>query len=561
MRIRKLIIGGSVLLIGGMVLFFATHRGPGIAIEWGSSNPPVSEQAYYLHRIHRLLESWMQSRAGATQTAAHQGEPVTLVVDTGPKRIWIEEGLYVRDNSSSDLAPGLRWTLYHVTGDADTTYTGRLRLRLPAPSFRPKSIGDFYLVGQGEKGYLSYHFEYGSIESSYQSGIFELSGIQRGGTTNGTSSANDAVDTESLVVQEETAKDPIDKESAHVENGTLTLVKNQSQWNDAEGVLYKAIEEAWVNKGYTLSAMEMIPGPDGSAGYAQVFFKTDRQQTWFHWMARVFGMKRDATGADLLYDNVGEGLWYVRSVPASMPLPPTVHPAFTGSLPKVECLVPADEADRSHHEKEALSLGRTKVEASSALSIPPSPWKLRLSNGIEIEVVGLCAFPNRGNEWWGPDGSPLAKNPGFIIHSPGQPAYYQSLPDGTQVKHANINMLRRSNTGVALVCRIHLPPGHTSIRRKSSSSAFPFRLSKSFLTLADSSPIVNRYGLPVDTDHYRTIIFDTEQDPIEYGFGIRSGTGNVPNYGFAWVAFRHVAGRPGHTTDFQITEETGLGTD
>lgn len=59
-------------------------------------------------------------------------------------------------------------------------------------------------------------------------------------------------------------------------------------------------------------------------------------------------------------------------------------------------------------------------------SIPPSPFKATLANGVELELIGLCANPSTGKQWWRPDGSvlkarPYDKTPCTHV---GPPVYY-----------------------------------------------------------------------------------------------------------------------------------------
>ena len=49
--------------------------------------------------------------------------------------------------------------------------------------------------------------------------------------------------------------------------------------------------------------------------------------------------------------------------------------------------------------------------ASGTQKAPPSEWRVTLSNGTTVELVGLSTHPSSHDSWWTPDGAPLPEAP------------------------------------------------------------------------------------------------------------------------------------------------------
>ena len=76
---------------------------------------------------------------------------------------------------------------------------------------------------------------------------------------------------------------------------------------------------------------------------------------------------------------------------------------------KPEAAVPTEEAPKT---EDTAKIDAPPPEAApKAATTQPGPWKVTLSSGVTVEMVGVSEYPSAGKSWWQPDGLPLKERP------------------------------------------------------------------------------------------------------------------------------------------------------
>ena len=57
-----------------------------------------------------------------------------------------------------------------------------------------------------------------------------------------------------------------------------------------------------------------------------------------------------------------------------------------------------------------IALMPRRADTTEAGSVSISKYRATWSNGLSVELVGICEYPSQGKSWWGPDGTPLTQS-------------------------------------------------------------------------------------------------------------------------------------------------------
>ncbi len=404
----------TVAIVTGIYLRWSpTGRGSGTPGNWGKGGLKGSERAYYESRIMRIIENW-QDMATETERDKEGRLPESyntfLVIDITKQAIWIEDNGQIQQHNHTDLPAGMSWKLHRFAPEGQSELPDKTRLKIRGVYSRGLSPEQFCLVGTGHGGgFLSFGFNASGRGSDHGSGRFASQRVnynfqktRKTKSVNVNSQKTRATEEYygSLVVTDAeyerlreslagSAMPPTQSEIRPV------LEKNRAGWLRVEKLLYSEIERQLLNAGFELRELKVEPGPDFSAGHAELRAATQSL------LSGIFG-DRAPGRAYLRIDDLSKDIWYVKSGPdPKWPIPPRRQI-------DLEFLVcPVRKIPKSQYD-ELLAKGRDKQQA-----VPrPSPkWQAVLSNGITVELLGICEHPNIDQKWWLPDGSPLQEPP------------------------------------------------------------------------------------------------------------------------------------------------------
>lgn len=390
---------------------------------WGRGRPGLAERNYYIGRINRLIEKWAETgrQASRDRDGGYEDSYRTfLVIDLDEQAIWMEDDGIVLKNSHAELPGGMKWEVRHITPEDDKELTGRVVLKMRGAYTDQHKSERFHLVSD-EQGADHFDFQFTATggRGNYTYGTFNPQPV-RSRSADGSRTPYGSL----LVSAEEYEKYRVADASSAAEVVTA-IEENEANWLRVEKVLYAQIEWQVEDLGGELRRMEIEPGPDFSAGHAEISGSNDSI------LRGLFGSPSIIDGY-LQIDYVGEDVWYVKSAPH--PDRPQL-PAMRRHVVDLEFLVHPTSEVMGSKRGSLLTKGREIQKA--AMREVESKWKVTLGSGATIEFIGICENPSAGKEWWGPDGSPLEYAPYINTLPYGQPHDGRKLYEfAWRIKHA-----------------------------------------------------------------------------------------------------------------------------
>jgi hypothetical protein len=379
-------------------------RGSDPLAAWGRGNPTLAERTYYSSRIRRVVERWGQTRTTAETDKYGRFKNsyrTLLVVDTDKQAIWIEDNGIVQKNDYAELPPGLEWTLHHVTSQGNKEFSGRVVLKMRGAYSKQQPWEHFDLVGTGRgSGYCKFRFHSKGGSGDYYAGTFRPQ-PDRSWPTRKIENAYDSL----LVTDSEYQRRRADDANS-IAHANTAIEENKASWLRVEKSLYGQIERHLRKAGYELQNLKVEPGPDFSAGHAEIWGRSDST------LHKFFG-GHSSIDVYLNFDYLGDDIWYAKGARLQPKRPLTPRQTL-----ELEFLVHTTAQITGSQRGELLAKGRKMHESFPRCS--SSNWKAAFANGMPVELIGICESPSAGKQWWGPDGSPLEHVPYISTDSYGR---------------------------------------------------------------------------------------------------------------------------------------------
>jgi hypothetical protein len=526
------------ILVGGGRL--SGYRGRAAAAEpagWGQGKLKVSERAYFMKRVDRIIREWPQTRREAEHDRnGRLKEPygVYLVVDTDKPAMWIERDGRVQEEDYCQFPAGMTWTIYRSVAEGDTEMGRKMRLKIRGHYTKQVFPEMIYLAGQGRGvGHLSFNFNSNSHGSGSGSGGFVLPPY----TDQHTGKEDDEDYYASIVVTDAEYERYVESlvdaasESKSVEerkgDEESPVAQNKKKWNRVETQLYQGIEREVIREGLDLEGLKLEIGPDYSAGHAEI--RVDRDS----FFKRFF--RRGSAGEGYLkFDHLGQDVWYVRSGPR----PDRPMPMMGRRRVDLEFLVcAAGEIGRSER-KVWLEKGRARQQP---VTRPESKWQVTLANGVRVEFIGICENPSGGKPWWGPDGSVLGYVPyvNWETYGPGRDedkiyemAWRVESPDVYNPPTAG--KTGRPSSGAPGIVR-------RTVRGVGSTGSLEGCRGSSYHSIFD------RYAHDVRDIHAEGYTFEKSREKTTWKAGFKLG-----DQDYEWVKFKNISLVRGRDFGFEI---------
>lgn len=478
---------------------------------WGQGNLTEAEKRYYMARIVRTISTWQEMGHAAPRARDGRIEepfPALLVIDTTKAALWVEKDRKVLDSTRADLPETMKWRILHATpkGNQPLPPVVRLRIRgFHTDRLTPERI---HLVGERGGGeHLSFEINSHAHGSDYGSGPFQPQTQWKERKTDkepyGSILLSDAE-------YEEYPRAAADADSTVLDDDGQTgrptpPATNLSNWRKVEKWLYAGIEKQVWEKGFNLRSVEIEPGPDYTAGHAEIRSRNDGP------FRRMVGGSSSGQ-AYLKIDFLGDDVWYVKSAPHPQ------HPMPARFLLDLEFLVHATRELPQSEQIKWLAAGRKKQQPAPRT---PSPWQATLPNGTTVEFIGICENPSGGKPWWGPDGSPLQDAPYFNAYT----------------VFAN----RAGRNAFEIVWRIVRPSRQGGSGMRSSLEGC---VGSGFREIRD------RYGMRIYDLHAEAYLFPKLRETTTLDLAV-----NVANGPYQRVLFKNVSLVPGTNAGFEIAVE------
>ncbi len=391
------------IAVGLCVRWGPVRRGSDPLSNWGRGNPTLSERTYYVSRINRIVEKWERTRSTAEmERDGHFANSyrTLLVIDLDKQAIWIEDCGRIGKNDYAQLPPGMKWKLQHLTPQSTEELSGRIPLKMRGAYSRQQPLEHFFLIGTGrDTGHYNFQFHSTGGTGDYNSGPFRPQGLDWRSSDKSEDSYGSILVTDSEYEQYQT------DDSNPAVQASSAIEEKHANWLRAEKALYGQIERHVRKAGFELQRLTVEPGPDFSAGHAEIRGRNDTV------LRELFG-GYSSMETYLKIDYLGNDVWYAKS--ARHPQRP-VMPRRTVDL---EFLVHATAEITDSQRDDLLVRGRNLQQSEP---IAPSKWKVTLENGTTVEFIGICENPSAGKQWWGPDGSPLEYTPYINTEPFGRP--------------------------------------------------------------------------------------------------------------------------------------------
>ena len=390
----------TIIAAGLYIRWHSAGFGFNSTVRWGRGYLATSERAYYSSRMGRIIKSWQQTKGNAEidrDGQLKESYQTLLVIDLDKPAIWIEENGRTQEHNYTELPAGIKWELYHTTPQTNNKLTGRTVLKIRGIHSSRQTPERFSFIANGREGSFSLNFNSTSLVQSHGTSSRKMraynfkSSTKKEGELYGSLIVTDAEYQQYRQSFSKAALSPSEEKGRPIQK-YVTLKENKTTWQKNEKFLYLEIERQVRKKGYTLRSPKVEPGPDFSAGHAEL---RGHNKTFLH---RFFGGV-SSVEAYLNIDYLGDNIWYAKS--EAHPL----HPIIPRRELELEFLICSEKSISNSKEKEFLTKGRQKQQQFAP--VPETPWKVTLSNGTTVEFIGICENPSAGKHWWGPDGSPL----------------------------------------------------------------------------------------------------------------------------------------------------------
>jgi hypothetical protein len=379
--------------------------------DWGKGNLTVSESSFYIERLERVFNNWFHISSELDRDA--DGRIIDtyknfLVIDLDKQVLWIEDNGQILKEYYLEFPAGLKWSMYHSTPNENTELKGKTYLRIKGIDMNRLNPEMFFLVGQGRNtSYILLDFFYNSCHGDLCQGLYTFKPCQFNSVKNPEQLYGSLLvsDKEYQQYRNSFADSKIllsDKETSHSKSQSK-IEENKAAWDRIEKNLYIEIERQVEKAGYGLSKLIVKPGPDFSAGHAEISAHNDSL------IKSIFG-RQSSVEAYIKIDYTGSDVWYAKSA-ANSQLPVTRR-----NLLDLEFLIIRDDKLTDKQRSDSIEKGR-KIQ--QAIGVPESKWKVICSNGMSFEFLGICENPSFGKKWWGPDGSTIEYAPYINTESYG----------------------------------------------------------------------------------------------------------------------------------------------
>ncbi len=402
----KLIV--TLLVIGGVAVglylrWGAAGSGDDPLSAWGKGNPTLSERTYYLSRINRIIEEWGKAAriADYDRNGRFKDSYRTLIViDLDKEAVWIEENGRPLKNDYSKLPSGVKWRMHHVTPQGTNELNGRIALKMRGRYTSRQEPEKFFLIGTGRgSGHFNFQLYAHGGRGDYHFGPYRPQPVS-------TRSSNKSEDSYGSILVEDSEYEQFEaNDSKPTVQLNSIIEKNKANWLRAEKAIYGQIERQVGKAGFDLYRLKVEPGPDFSAGHAEVRGRNNS-------VLRGFFGGHSSMETYLKIDHLGNDVWYANSA----------RHRRRRNIPRrtleLEFLVHPTSEFSTSERRDLLAKGR-KFQQSKVIA--PSKWKATLPSGATVEFIGICENPSAGKQWWGPDGSPLDFVPYINTEPYGRP--------------------------------------------------------------------------------------------------------------------------------------------
>jgi len=377
-----------------------------VVFRWGGGRLKVSERAYYVSRIRRIVERWRETakQAGRDKEGRiKQPYRSYLVIDTTEPAMWIESDSKISAENYTELPHNMKWKLYSSTpgGNEDLPRKVRLKIRgLNSSRLFPEMI----CVHSYRRacGHLSCYLTAGNVTTDYGDedlAIQKYSG--RSGRGNDGYESMLVDDDEWQQYREHLRSEGLVQRGGSVEDRLEWPVEaNVARWFNFEKQLYQEIEKAILREGFELHSIGLGAGSDylSAKGRIEVRERRGFLNDFFHG-----GGERPKLF--IKADYVGNDTWYVKGIPDYQEM------YWMGcEYPDVEFLVRSGgKVGRSEYKR---LLEQARKEHRMDISIKPG-WRAELASGVTVDLLGVRERGSAAKKWWGPDGSELEYEPYF----------------------------------------------------------------------------------------------------------------------------------------------------
>lgn len=396
----------AAIAIGLYLRWSPVGRGSDPVARWGRGNLTISEGAYYSSRMNRIIHNWQDTRGYADfdkDGRFKESYRILLVIDLEKQAIWIEKDGKIQKNNYTEFPAGMKWKLHQSTPKENKELPSRIVLKKRGFNPSQQTPETFYLVGTGRgSGYMSFQLNGSGGEGGYHSDTFRLQPYSSSRKIENPYGSLLVTDAEYEQYRTGTnPKQPDGKNS--IIQADVAFEENKANWLKSEKFIYSEIEKQLSYAGFELSWVTLEPGPDYSAGYAEI------RGTNHSFLRGILG-RSSSVEAYLKIDYLGNDIWYAKS--AVHPRPP-IHPRRRLDR---EFLICSQGGVPNSIQTEFIQKGRQKQQQHE--SIPETNWRTVLANGAIVEFIGIWENAGTGKQWRGPDGGSLGYTP-----------YYACEPD------------------------------------------------------------------------------------------------------------------------------------
>ncbi len=380
---------------------------------WGQGQIKLSEKIYYRKRLWEIVHNWMEMPTQVLVNGHWQDpEPTFLVIDLDKQAIWTQAKGQIQEENYAEFPENMSWSLYFLTPSDQKELTGRTIFRKSRNLIFQETPEQFFLAGTG-RGLGHIGFTVGGITNASLCGessiAYELKnwGYFPSGRKWNPDYSFLITDSEYQKYHDSLVEQKINQPDKNKADSTV-LKQNKIRWYQVEKFLYMEIDKQIHNSGYTLRNILVEPGPDFSAGYAEVSCDYNPILRRYLRIGNVRAIK-----ANFNIVHIGDGIWFVKAMPN-----PNIISAgqykpdnkFT-----LEFLFVKDKKIIGSQRRKLIKQGRNIMRQKQ---ISQSNYKASLPNGTTIEVLGVCVNPSAGKQWWSPDGNPFDYVPVVNIETP-----------------------------------------------------------------------------------------------------------------------------------------------
>jgi hypothetical protein len=436
------------LVVAGLVVWWS---GYGESVRWGRGPLMVSERAYYEARVKRIVNLWQEMSCLAPHDEQWRFVPpyqTYLVIDLRRRALWIEDQGQMMEETHCGLPAQMTWEA-HLVDPNGPRKLGDL-VRLQCRGIRPDRWRHelLFLVGSSQTNEY-YAFDFDSVshpEIRYGTGPYTFAGMAP--LQKNSMDCFDSMLVDDAEYEQVRRTAPGAPQESAARQHAAEVCARMAPWLAVEKKLCQTMENKVMGAGFDLRGLTVEPGPDYSAGHADMRATRDGfLQRLFHRVSRAETYLR--------IDHLGEGVWYVHSAGITAKRP--ASPRAGGRQLQFEFVVSAGKSLSRAEQRKWISKGREYRK--DRLQVP-ARWRIELANGTIIELVGIHDHLSEAKPWWGPDGTLLERAPYVPVKQfavrPPEPTFYEiiwraQLPPGAPVPEMNVELDSRASSRDRLI--------------------------------------------------------------------------------------------------------------